>query len=55
MWLVTYGEATLNNVYRWYKIFSKVREDVNSEKGAESTTDENIDEVESPLEKVLKT
>ncbi|UYV83323.1 hypothetical protein LAZ67_23000513 [Cordylochernes scorpioides] len=33
---VTYGEATLDrsNVYRWYKMFSEGREDVNDEKCA---------------------
>ncbi|XP_011701752.1 PREDICTED: putative uncharacterized protein FLJ37770 [Wasmannia auropunctata] len=46
-----YGEATLDrsNVYRWYKMFSEGREDVNDEERAgrpsTSTTDENIDEV----------
>ncbi|KYN36148.1 hypothetical protein ALC56_09500, partial [Trachymyrmex septentrionalis] len=45
------GEATLDrsNVYRWYKMFSEGREDVNDEERAgrpsTSTTDENIDEV----------
>ncbi|KAG5341761.1 SETMR methyltransferase, partial [Acromyrmex charruanus] len=48
---VAYGEATLDrsNVYRWYKMFSEGREDVNDEERAgrlsTSTTDENIDEV----------
>ena len=48
---VAYGEATLDrsNVYRWYKMFSEGREDVNDEERAErpstSTTDENIHEV----------
>ena len=46
---VVYGEATLDrrNVYRWYKLFSEGREDVNDEEraGRTSTTDENIDEV----------
>ena len=51
MLTVAYGEATLNrsNVYRWYKMFSEGREDVNDEERAErpstSTTDEHIDEV----------
>ncbi|KYN36545.1 hypothetical protein ALC56_09090 [Trachymyrmex septentrionalis] len=51
MLTVAYGEATLDrsNVYRWYKMFSKDREDVNDEERAgrpsTSTTDENIDEV----------
>ncbi|KAG5332407.1 SETMR methyltransferase, partial [Acromyrmex charruanus] len=51
MLTVTYGEATLDrsNVYRWYKMFSEGREDVNDEERAgrpsTSTTDENIDEV----------
>ena len=48
---VTYGEATFDrsNVYRWYKMFSEGREDVNDKERAgrpsTSTTDENIDEV----------
>ncbi|KAG5338239.1 MOS1T transposase, partial [Acromyrmex charruanus] len=51
MLTVAYGEATLDrsNIYRWYKMFSKGREDVNDEERAgrpsTSTTDENIDEV----------
>ncbi|KYN32581.1 hypothetical protein ALC56_13062 [Trachymyrmex septentrionalis] len=51
MLTVAYGEATLDrsNVYRWYKMFSESREDVNDEEHAgrpcTSTTDENIDEV----------
>ena len=67
MLTVAYGEATLDqsNVYRWYKMFSEGREDVNNEERAgrpsTPTTDENIDEcrkwsiVESPLEKLLRT
>ena len=51
MLTVAYGEATLDrsNVYRWYKMFSEGREDVNDEERAGrpsmSTTDENIVEV----------
>ncbi|KAG5331324.1 SETMR methyltransferase, partial [Acromyrmex charruanus] len=51
MLTVAYGEVTLDrsNVYRWYKMFSEGREDVNDEERAgrpsTSTTDENIDEV----------
>ncbi|XP_029167437.1 protein GVQW3-like [Nylanderia fulva] len=51
MLTVAYGEATVDrsNVYRWYKMFSEGREDVNDEERAgrpsTSTTDENIDEV----------
>ncbi|VEN42596.1 unnamed protein product [Callosobruchus maculatus] len=51
MLTVAYGEATLNqsNVYRWYKMFSEGRKDVNDEERAPrpstSTTDENIDKV----------
>ena len=51
MLTVAYGEATLDrsNVYRWYKMFSEGREDVNDEERAgrpsTSTTDENIDEM----------
>ncbi|UYV76739.1 hypothetical protein LAZ67_14001920 [Cordylochernes scorpioides] len=45
---MAYGEATLDrsNVYRWYKMFSEDREDVNDEERAgrpsTSTTDEKI-------------
>ncbi|UYV60871.1 hypothetical protein LAZ67_1002648 [Cordylochernes scorpioides] len=52
---VAYGEATLdrNNVYRWYKMFSEGREDVNDEERAgrpsTSTTDEKINEVEKMI------
>ncbi|UYV74996.1 POLG [Cordylochernes scorpioides] len=51
MLTVAYGEATLDrsNVYRWYKMFSEGREDVNDEERAgrpkTSTTDEKINEV----------
>ncbi|KAG6461014.1 hypothetical protein O3G_MSEX012380 [Manduca sexta] len=51
MLTVAYGEATLDksNVYRWYKMFSESREDVNDEERAgrpsTSTIDEKIDEV----------
>ncbi|UYV74404.1 hypothetical protein LAZ67_11003429 [Cordylochernes scorpioides] len=50
MLTVAYGEATLDrsNVYRWYKMFSEGREDVNDEERAgrpsTSTTDEKINE-----------
>ncbi|UYV71994.1 hypothetical protein LAZ67_9001508 [Cordylochernes scorpioides] len=52
MLTVAYGEATLDrsNFYRWYKMFSEGREDVNDEERAgcpsTSTTDEKINEVE---------
>ncbi|UYV76055.1 hypothetical protein LAZ67_13002340 [Cordylochernes scorpioides] len=55
MLTVAYGEATLDrsNVYRWYKMFSEGREDVNDEKRAgrpsTSTTDEKINEVEKMI------
>ncbi|UYV72599.1 HELQ, partial [Cordylochernes scorpioides] len=55
MLTVTYGEATLDrsNVYRWYKMFSEGREDVNDEERAgrpsTSTTDEKINEVEKMI------
>ncbi|UYV71996.1 hypothetical protein LAZ67_9001510 [Cordylochernes scorpioides] len=55
MLTVAYGEATLDrsNVYRWYKMFSEGREDVNNEKRAgrpsTSTTDEKINEVEKMI------
>ncbi|UYV79771.1 hypothetical protein LAZ67_18000597 [Cordylochernes scorpioides] len=55
MLTVAYGEATLDrsNVYRWYKMFSKGREDVNDEERAgrpsTSTTDEKINEVEKMI------
>ena len=51
MLTVAYGEAILDrsNVYRWYKMFSEGREDVNDEervgRPSMSTTEENIDEV----------
>ncbi|UYV74015.1 hypothetical protein LAZ67_11001841 [Cordylochernes scorpioides] len=50
-----YGEATLDrsNVYRWYKMFSEGREDVNDEERAgrpsTSTTDKKINEVEKMI------
>ncbi|XP_043071211.1 protein GVQW3-like [Drosophila grimshawi] len=52
MLIVAYGEVTLDrsNVYRWYKMFSEGREDVNDEECAgrpsTSTTDEKINGVE---------
>ncbi|UYV79244.1 hypothetical protein LAZ67_17001721 [Cordylochernes scorpioides] len=55
MLTVEYGEATLNrsNVYRWYKMFSEGREDVNDEervgRPSTSTTDEKINEVEKMI------
>ncbi|UYV61065.1 AGO3 [Cordylochernes scorpioides] len=55
MLTVAYGEATLgrSNVYRWYKMFSEGREDVNDEERAgrpsTSTTDEKINEVEKMI------
>ncbi|UYV73503.1 hypothetical protein LAZ67_10003842 [Cordylochernes scorpioides] len=55
MLTVTYGEATLDrsNVYRWYKMFSEAREDVNDEvlagRPSTSTTDEKINEVEKMI------
>ncbi|UYV71318.1 hypothetical protein LAZ67_8002615 [Cordylochernes scorpioides] len=55
MLTVAYGEATLDrsNVYRWYKMFSGGREDVNDEERAgrprTSTTDEKINEVEKMI------
>ncbi|UYV80715.1 hypothetical protein LAZ67_19001522 [Cordylochernes scorpioides] len=55
MLTVAYGEATLDrsNVYRWYKMFSEGREDVNDEARAgrpsTSTTDEKINEVEKMI------
>ncbi|KAG5329050.1 GVQW3 protein, partial [Acromyrmex heyeri] len=48
MLTVAYGEATLDrsNVYRWYKMFSEGREDVNDEERAgrrmESTNLKNL-------------
>ena len=50
MLTVAYGETTLDrsNIYRWYKMFSEGREDVNDKDHAgrpsTSTTDENIGE-----------
>ncbi|UYV67460.1 hypothetical protein LAZ67_5000695 [Cordylochernes scorpioides] len=55
MLTVAYGEATLDrsNVYRWYKMFSEGRENVNDEERARrpstSTTDEKINEVEKMI------
>ncbi|UYV68193.1 hypothetical protein LAZ67_5003332 [Cordylochernes scorpioides] len=55
MMTLAYGEATLDrsNVYRWYKMFSEGREDVNDEERAgrpsTSTTDEKINEVEKMI------
>ncbi|UYV82124.1 hypothetical protein LAZ67_21001012 [Cordylochernes scorpioides] len=55
MLTVAYGEATLDrsNVYRWYKMFSEGREDVNDEERAgrpsNSTTDEKNNEVEKMI------
>ncbi|UYV73733.1 hypothetical protein LAZ67_11000634 [Cordylochernes scorpioides] len=55
MLTVTYGEATLDrsNVYRWYKMFSEGRKDVNDEERAgrpsTSKTDEKINEVEKMI------
>ncbi|UYV78041.1 hypothetical protein LAZ67_15003295 [Cordylochernes scorpioides] len=55
MLTVAYEEATLDqsNVYRWYKMFSEGREDVNDEERAgrpsTSTTDEKINEVEKMI------
>ncbi|UYV67655.1 hypothetical protein LAZ67_5001500 [Cordylochernes scorpioides] len=55
MLTVAYGEATLGrkNVYRWNKMFSEGREDVNDEERAgrpsTSTTDEKINEVEKMI------
>ncbi|UYV64848.1 hypothetical protein LAZ67_3002154 [Cordylochernes scorpioides] len=55
MLTVAYGEATMSrsNVYRWYKMFSEGREDVNDEERAgrpsTSTTDEKINEVEKMI------
>ncbi|UYV74999.1 hypothetical protein LAZ67_12002048 [Cordylochernes scorpioides] len=55
MLTVAYGEATLDrsNVYRWYKMFSEGREDVNDEERAgrpsTSTTDEKINKVEKMI------
>ncbi|UYV62450.1 hypothetical protein LAZ67_2000633 [Cordylochernes scorpioides] len=55
MLTVAYGEPTLDrsNVYRWYKMFSEGREDVNDQERAgrpsTSTTDEKINEVEKMI------
>ncbi|UYV70649.1 hypothetical protein LAZ67_8000164 [Cordylochernes scorpioides] len=55
MLTVAYGEATLDrsNVYRWYKMFSEGRENVNDEgragRPSTSTTDEKINEVEKMI------
>ncbi|UYV77592.1 hypothetical protein LAZ67_15001650 [Cordylochernes scorpioides] len=55
MLTVAYREATLDrsNVYRWYKMFSEGREDVNNEERAgrpsTSITEEKINEVEKMI------
>ncbi|UYV76625.1 hypothetical protein LAZ67_14001499 [Cordylochernes scorpioides] len=55
MLTVAYGENTLDrsNVYRWYKMFSEGREDVNDEERAghpsTSTTDKKVNEVEKMI------
>ncbi|UYV68429.1 hypothetical protein LAZ67_5004294 [Cordylochernes scorpioides] len=55
MFTVAYGEATLDrsNVYRWYKMFSEGREDVNVEgragRPSTLTTDDKINEVEKMI------
>ncbi|UYV74315.1 hypothetical protein LAZ67_11002994 [Cordylochernes scorpioides] len=55
MLTVAYGEATLDrsNVYRWYKMFSEGREDVNDEERAgrpsTSTKYDKINEVEKMI------
>ncbi|UYV78693.1 hypothetical protein LAZ67_16002432 [Cordylochernes scorpioides] len=55
MLTVAYGETTLDrsNVYRWYKMFSEGRENVNDEERAgrpsTSTTEEKINEVEKMI------
>ncbi|UYV74787.1 hypothetical protein LAZ67_12000976 [Cordylochernes scorpioides] len=55
MLTVAYGEATMDrsNVYRWYKMFSEGREDVNDEERAgrpsTSTTDGKNNEVEKMI------
>lgn len=46
---VAYGESTLcqKNVYKWYKLFTEGREDVNDDarpgRPSTSTTDENVE------------
>ena len=49
MLTAAFGEFTLNkkNVYKWYKLFTEGREDVNARPGrpSTSTTDENVEEV----------
>lgn len=48
---VAYGESTLSqkNIYKWYKLFTEGREDVNDDarpgRPSTSTTDENVEEV----------
>ncbi|UYV74026.1 hypothetical protein LAZ67_11001872 [Cordylochernes scorpioides] len=46
MLTVAYGEDTLDrsNVYRWYKMFSEGREDVNDEERAGRPSTSTIDE-----------
>ncbi|UYV84074.1 hypothetical protein LAZ67_X001101 [Cordylochernes scorpioides] len=51
--MLTVATLDRSNVYRWYKMFSEGREDVNDEKRAgpprTSTTDEKINEVEKMI------
>ena len=57
MFTVAFGESTMcrMQVPLWYKRFKKGREDVNARLGrrSTSTTDENIEKVESLLERLL--
>jgi len=51
MLTAAFGESTLSkkNVYKWYKLFTEGREDVNDDarpgRPSTSTTDENVEEV----------
>ncbi|XP_018051304.1 PREDICTED: putative uncharacterized protein FLJ37770 [Atta colombica] len=51
MLTAAFGESTLSkkNVYKWYKLFTERREDVNDDarpgRPSTSTTDENVEEV----------
>ncbi|KAG5333114.1 GVQW3 protein, partial [Acromyrmex heyeri] len=55
MLTVAYGEATLDrsNVYRWYKMFSEGREDVNDEERAGRPSTSTTDEI-SELKRINK-
>ncbi|UYV81288.1 hypothetical protein LAZ67_20000663 [Cordylochernes scorpioides] len=56
MLTVAYGEATLDrsNVYRWYKMFSEGREDVNDERPMKGRRYATLDEIKTASKEELK-